>query len=94
MSLYTKNMTIATVLKLANVLSSLMLHSSNHPCTWCDVQKKNLDLAGNLRTVSNTKEKYRNWINRSAKFSNAKKFGNVINLPIFNIYIQPKKQNL
>lgn len=31
--------TIATDLKLANILSGLMSHSSQNPCTWCEAQK-------------------------------------------------------
>ena len=31
--------TIATDLKLANILLGLMSHSSQHPCCWCDINK-------------------------------------------------------
>ena len=34
--------TIATDLKLCNILLGLMSHSSSHPCCWCDIKKENL----------------------------------------------------
>ena len=47
--------TIATDLKLANILVGIMSHSGSLPCTWCYAQKSKLDSEGELRTTSNHK---------------------------------------
>ena len=39
----TRAYTIATDLKLCNVLLGLMSHSSSHPCCWCDINKKQFE---------------------------------------------------
>ena len=49
----TRAYTIATDLKLCNVLLGLMLHSSSHPCCWCDINKNNLNHKGVSRTIDN-----------------------------------------
>ena len=51
--LFNRKFTIATDLKLCNILLGLMSHSSMHPCCWCDVDKNNLHKKGNARTVGN-----------------------------------------
>lgn len=33
------DVTIASDLKMANILTGLMAHSSSHPCTWCDAHR-------------------------------------------------------
>ncbi|KAJ6642836.1 hypothetical protein Bhyg_07790, partial [Pseudolycoriella hygida] len=38
------NCTFAVDLKLANIISGLMTHSSAHPCTYCDAPKNELDI--------------------------------------------------
>ena len=45
--------TIATDLKLGNILAGLMSHSSMYPCTWCFVNKKELHERGEFRTIGN-----------------------------------------
>ena len=42
--------TIATDLKIANILTGLMSHSSLHPCTWCTASQ-HLDQVGEYRTT-------------------------------------------
>ena len=44
-----RKFTIATDLKLCNILLGLMSHSSKHPCCWCDIDKDNLDKKGKQR---------------------------------------------
>ena len=44
-----RDYTIATDLKLCNILLGLMSHSSLHPCCWCDIDKHNLALEGVVR---------------------------------------------
>ena len=48
MHLFNRKFTIATDLKLCNILLGLMSHSSMHPCCWCDIDKHNLDAKGKL----------------------------------------------
>ncbi|CAH1114659.1 unnamed protein product [Psylliodes chrysocephalus] len=70
--------TIATDLKLANILSGLMAHSASHPCTWCDVHKTNLKDCGSYRTIGNCLANYENWTANDAIFKNAKDYKNCI----------------
>ena len=42
--------TLATDLKLCNILLGMMSHSSCHPCCWCDVNKDDLYKKGTPRT--------------------------------------------
>lgn len=42
--------TVATDLKLANILIGLMTHASSHPCTWCTALKGLLNQCGKYRT--------------------------------------------
>ena len=44
--------TIATDLKLCNILLGMMSHSSCHPCPWCDITKENVHKKGVARTIS------------------------------------------
>lgn len=76
--------TIATDLKLANILAGLMAHGSNHPCTWCDVTKTNMlkGECGALRTLGSLKSLYMNWQSAGSVRRLAKNFGNVIHNPI------------
>ena len=43
---FNRKFTIATDLKLINILLGLQSHSSMHPCCWCDIDKYNLDAKG------------------------------------------------
>ena len=47
-----KKFTVATDLKLCNILLGMMNHSSCHPCAWCDITKDLLHKKGNQRTIS------------------------------------------
>lgn len=48
--------TIATDLKLANVLTGRMSHGSTFPWTWCASSKDELNTCGKYTTVGNFKE--------------------------------------
>ena len=43
--------TVATDLKLCNIMLGMMSHSSLHPCCWCGIAKNNLKYKGNQRTI-------------------------------------------
>ena len=46
-----RKFTIATDLKLCNIILGMMSHSSCHPCCWCDIQKDDLLKKGSPRTI-------------------------------------------
>ena len=56
------NGTIATDLKLANILAGIMSHSSLHPCTYCYAEKDELDSCGELRSPENVLLNYERWL--------------------------------
>ena len=74
--------TIATDLKLCNVLLGLMNHSSCHPCAWCDADKDNLHQVGNQRTISSLMKLFWDFFESKKDKKDAKHFGNVIHPPI------------
>ena len=43
--------TVATDLKLANMLTGIMSHASSFPCTWCTALKDKLNVCGVYRTL-------------------------------------------
>lgn len=75
--------TIATDLKLANILSGLMSHSSLHPCTWCIGCKNKLSEKSELRTIGNIVSNYLNWLHAGGSTNSAKKYLNCIHKPVF-----------
>ena len=74
--------TIATDLKLCNILLGLMNHSSLHPCCWCDIDMYNLDKKGNQRTFASLLDLFFDYFNANVDRSKAKDFGNVIHTSI------------
>lgn len=75
--------TITTDLKLANIILGLMSHSSNHPCSWCDVSKAKLHTKGEPRTLESLTSAFWNWYQvGNGDIKQAKNFGNVVHLPI------------
>ncbi|KAJ8685580.1 hypothetical protein QAD02_021373 [Eretmocerus hayati] len=74
--------TIATDLKLANILAGLMSHSSTCPCCWCDVEKDNLSRCGNYRTWEDCEDQFKKWQKSGSNKKQAKKFKNCVNEPI------------
>jgi hypothetical protein len=75
--------TIATDLKLANIMSGLMTHSSLHPCTWCIAEKGKLDEKKELRTIGNIITNYSNWMDTGGSAKSAKNYLNCIHRPVF-----------
>ncbi len=76
--------TLATDLKLANIICGLMSHGSTHPRTWCDISKTQLQLGmtGNVRTIGSLKAAYRRWVSAGSNKADAKLYGNVVHLPL------------
>ena len=79
--------TVATDLKLANVLVGLMAHGSNHPCTWCTVSRDNLRLgrAGESRTLGSLRQMFWSWKHSNTAKTSAKDHGNVVHPPVFQL---------
>ena len=61
-----RDFTIATDLKLANILLGLMSHSSTNPCCWCDVIKDNLLNKGEARTIAKLMDLFWNFFDARA----------------------------
>ena len=74
--------TIATDLKLCNVLLGLMSHSSCHPCAWCDSDKDSLHKKGKQRTIASLMNLFWDFFDSRKQKKDAKQFGNVIHPPI------------
>ena len=70
--------TIATDLKLCNILLGLMTHSSCHPCAWCDTVTDNLHKVGNQRTISSLMNMFWDFFESKKDKKDAKNLGNVM----------------
>lgn len=74
--------TIATDLKLCNILLGMMAHGSSHPCCWCTATKGHLLQCGETRTLSNLTESFFSWMEDGRRPLRAKHFDNVIHPPL------------
>ena len=74
--------TLATDLKLCNIILGMMGHSSCHPCCWCDVVKEDLRKKGKPRTPRNLMGLFFKYFDSHAKKKDAKEYGNVIHPPM------------
>lgn len=74
--------TIATDLKLANIIVGIMSHASSFPCCWCYADKYNLGNDGELRYIGSGLKNYMDWCDAGSSPKDAKKFKNCIHLPI------------
>ena len=74
--------TIATDLKLCNVLLGMMNHSSCHPCAWCDVKKEFMHRKGKQRTIASLMKLFFDFFDSRKDKKDAKYYGNVIHPPM------------
>lgn len=75
--------TIATDLKLANILAGIMSHSSAYPCTYCYAKKDELSSCGELRSPENVSSYYTKWLTEGKGSKNkAKDYFNCIHPPL------------
>lgn len=75
--------TVATDLKLANILLGIQPHSSCHPCTWCYIHKDDLqNCCSEHRTIGNISDYYKAWCKDGSNLKNAKNFKNCTKIPI------------
>ena len=77
-----RNFTIATDLKLCNILLGLQNHSSMHPCCWCDVDKNNLYKVGTQRTFGSLNDLFWKYFEAGSNKAKAKMYGNVVHRTI------------
>ena len=80
--------TIATDLKLANVILGMQNHSSTPPCCWCNTNKDNLHKKGNIRTLASLNELFADYFDANLKSKSKVKsmdFGNVIHCPLIDL---------
>ena len=82
--------TIATDLKLCNVLLGMMSHSSCHPCCWCEITKEALHKKGKQRTIESLMNLFFDFFDSKSDKKDAKKFGNVIHPPMISDDISDK----
>lgn len=78
-----KEGTISVDLKLANIMSGLMVHSSLYPCTWCIVKKDQLKDRAELRTIGNITDNYLLWLKSGGKSDTGKNYYNCVQRPVF-----------
>lgn len=76
--------TVATDLKLANMLTGIMSHASSLPCTWCTALKDKLNVCGAYRTIGDCLENYDAWEKAGSNKGNAKNYKNCIYPPIIS----------
>ena len=76
--------TIATDLKLCNILLGIMAHGSSHPCCWCDASKNYLQYIGERRTLKSLETNFWNFFDDGREKKKAKQFDNVIHPSIVN----------
>lgn len=74
--------TFSLDLKLANIVTGLMAHSSSFPCTWCEVNKNDLQSEGQPRTFDSVERFSKEFQNAGSKKSQAKNFKCCIASPI------------
>ena len=77
--------TVATDLKLSNVLLGIMGHSSTFACFWCEATSNQLDERGDLRTlIDKIMKNFMDWKDHGINNNNAKNFKRCTNDPILN----------
>ena len=77
-----RRFTIATDLKLCNIILGMMLHSNCRPCCWCSVEKSDLRKKGTQRTIAFLKSLFWDYFEANTNKKAAKYYDNVIHLPI------------
>ena len=70
--------TIATDLKMINILLGIQNHACNHPCSWCDITKENLINKGKSRTLASLDKLFWRYYDSGDRKAKAKDHGNVI----------------
>lgn len=76
--------TVATDLKLANIIIGIMTHASKYPCTWCSTSSDELYKIGTLRTIGSIVKNVAAWEEDGAKKERAQLFENCVNKPLFD----------
>lgn len=77
-----REFSVATDLKLCNILLGLMAHGCQHPCCWCDCSKDQLFLRGTTRTLGSLSQHFWEYYKSGCSKASAKHHMNVIHLPL------------
>ena len=86
-----RRFTINTDLKLCNILLGMMLHSSCHPCCWCDVGKTDLQKNGTQRTIASLNSLFWDYFQGNTNKRKPKHYSSVIRLPIVSNNLENNK---
>ena len=76
--------TVATDLKMANILIGIMSHSSKYPCKWCTTFSDELHKCGEMRTIRKCIKQFNDWQNNGGKKDKAQFFESCVNKPLFD----------
>ena len=76
--------TIATDLKLTNIILGMISHSSCHPRCWCETSKNSLDQKGKQRTFKSLMNLFFDFFEADCDKKSAKNYGNVIHSPMIS----------
>ena len=79
----TRSYTIATDLKLCNILLGIMSQSSSHSCCWYEAKKLELGKNGQLITIDSQLDLFWSFFDARAKRSDEKNYGNAIHPNMF-----------
>lgn len=81
--------TIGCDLKMANILTGLMSHSSTYPCIWCNVKKEALEHPGTRsRSLKYNEDNYLRWARSGEDGKNRKYYFSCAHVPI----IKPRNE--
>ena len=75
---------ISCDLKLANIICGLQSHSSSHPCTWCEVDSKDLSACGSPRIFGSLRKCFKAFQDNGQDYKRAKDFKNVVHEPLLS----------
>ena len=73
---------ISCDLKMTNILLGFQAHSSTYPCTWCNIDLKNLENPGVLSNLGSIKGSYQTFLKLGNVLAKNKLSGNLIHMPI------------
>jgi hypothetical protein len=79
-----KEFTIATDMKLCNILLGIMAHGSSHPCCWCNVHMNCLVERGVDRTFQTLQNSFLAYCSSGSDRIKAKNYDNVVHPSIVN----------
>ena len=80
------SLVISCDLKLANILCGIQLHSSKHPCCWCEAENTNLTRCGHPRTFGQIRKQFAEFMKSGGDIRKSRDFKNVVHLPFLDFH--------